>query len=430
MIVIVGVAMFASFRAGSQLNNSLYTAPIYELIDEAGRVLDANGIDGLLVWLQDTENFPPGITLYVLDENSVDILGRDFPGFLWPRSQAPERVTSWAENPTFRPTLTGPDGSRYMPIVGPAAQPRLGVLGAPSTQWVVILAAIVASGLACFLLARFMTKRLTQLASAADSLSQGKLETRVNIDTNDEIGIVARQFDRLAETVQRQTESRQNFFRNVSHEMRSPLARIKLAIELAELDPETTAEQLQRIRGETAHLARMMSQILDLAKLEDPDRDDSFEVIDLVEIVDIVVSDARFEGEARGQRVEWQAPDTEYPVLAHIDLLRSAIENVVRNAIRHTATGTIVTISLQLVDGKALLEVHDSGQGIVEEHLEDIFKPFYRGASGTTKGAGLGLAISRQAMVLMNGSIRAVKVPESGLRVSLSLPLTTEQAAA
>jgi two-component system OmpR family sensor kinase len=429
MIVIVGVAMVASFRAGSQLNNSLNAAPVYELIDEAGAVLEANGIEGLLVWLKDAENFPAGITLYVLDESAVDILGRDFPGFLWPRSQARERITSWATSQTFRPTLTGPDGLRYMPIVGPAAQPRLGALGAPGIQWVVFLAAMVASGLACFLLTRFMTKRLTQLASAADSLSQGKLETRVNIDTNDEIGIVARQFDRLAETIQRQIESRQEFFRNVSHEMRSPLARIKLAIELAELDPETAKEQLHRIRGETAHLEKMMSQILDLAKLEDPDRDDSFEVVDLVEIIDIVVSDARFEGEARGQRVEWQAPDTEYPVLAHIDLLRSAIENVLRNAIKHTARGTVVTIGLKLVDGKALLEIQDSGQGVVGEHLEDIFKPFYRGASGKTKGAGIGLAISRQAMGLMNGSIRAAKAPGSGLRVSLSLPLTTEPAA-
>ncbi len=426
--VILAVVMFASFQAGTRLNDSLYTVAPFAVIGDARRILEEKGQDGLVEWLAEPSNFPPGIALYILDEDATDILDRDFPGFLCPRSQVPERITSWATRPTYRPTLTAPDGRRFMPIVGPTAQPRFGVLGLPSIQWVLLLTAIVASGLAYLLLTRSLTKRLTQLASAAEALSQGKLDTRINSDANDEIGVVAQHFDRMAETLQRQIDSRQEFFRNVSHEMRSPLARIQLALELAEHNPETTAEQIQRIRGETIHLERMMSQVLDLARLEDPDRDDCFEVVDLVEILEIVVSDARFEGAARGQMIKWTPPEGDYRVLANIDLLRSAVENVVRNAICHTGPGTEVSIHLTMVDGRATIEVQDSGEGVMEENLDDIFEPFYRGESRQTGGAGIGLAITRQAIDLMKGSIQAVSAPGAGLRVSLSLPLTTNRA--
>ena len=141
--------------------------------------------------------------------------------------------------------------------------------------------------------------------------------------------------------------------------------------------------------------------------------------------MDIVVADARFEGEPHGQRIEWTPPDREYPVLAHLDLLRSAIENVLRNAIAHGEAGTTIKVDLKMTDGDAFVEVLDFGKGVPEDQLEDIFKPFHRGTT-RAKGAGIGLAISRQAMDLMKGTIRAVKAPDAGLRVSLSLPLSSE----
>ncbi len=426
--VILAVVMFASFQAGTRLNDSLYSVTAYPLIDEARQVLGSGGEAALVEWLADTENFPPGIAMYVLNEATNDILDREFPGFLWPRSQGPDRATSWANEETRRPTLTGSDGRRYMPFVGPTAQPPFGVLGVPSIQWVVFLSAVVASAFAYMLSTRSLTARLKRLAAAAEALSRGKMDTRVNLDAKDEIGLVAQQFDRMAEILQRQIQSRQEFFRNVSHEMRSPLARIQLALELAEHDPEKTPEQLLRIRSETAYLEKMMSQILDLARLEDPDREDSFEVVDLVEIVDLVISDARFEGEARGQQITWMPPTGDYRVLGHIDLLRSAIENVVRNAICHTTAGTEVSIHLTMTGATATIEVQDSGEGVLEENLDHIFEPFYRGESRHPKGAGIGLAISRQAIDLMKGTIQAVSAPGAGLRVSLSLPLTTNRA--
>lgn len=430
--VILAVVMFASFQAGARLNDSLYTVEANDLFAEARRTLTSDGEEGLINWILDEDNFPPGITLYVLRADATDILGRDFPRFLFPRLQStggvPELSGGATRRPTRRPTFTGPDGRHYLPLVGPSAQPTFGILAVPSVQWLILFTAIAASGLAYVLLTRSLTTRLRRLATAANSLSQGKMDTRVYLDAKDEVGVVAQQFDRMAEILQRQIESRREFFRNVSHEMRSPLARIKVALELAEHDPKQTSEHLQRIRSETSHLEKMMSQILDLARLEDPDREDTFEVADLVEIMDLVVSDARFEGEARDQRIDWTPPEGDFQVLANIDLLRSAIENVVRNAIFHTDPGTKVSIDLRMIDGRATIEVRDSGEGVLEEDLSNIFEPFYRGGSTQSKGAGIGLAISRQAVNLMKGSIQAASVPGVGLRVSLSLPLTTSRA--
>ncbi len=370
-VAILAVVVFSNARVGQQWNEELYSVTAFDMINAGRTVFRADGIEGLAEWLADDDNFPPGMTLYVLENDSVDILGREFPWFLWPAQQAmggAQRAPA-ADRRAHRQGVTGPDGTRYTFIVEPAPQPTLGAFGLPSVQWLVLLTAVLATAVACLTLTRPLRRRLLRLQTAAGSLARGDLGARANLQTNDELGAVAHQFDRMAGRIEKMIRSQQELFRNVSHEIRSPLARIQVALALAEEERGGAEdENLERIRRETEGLEGMIQQILDLAKLEVQSEDQAFEDVDLVEVVSLVVDDVRFEGRSQGKSVRWNPPHGLFRIRGLAEVLRSAVENVLRNAIAHTAA------------------------------------------------------------VLMNGTVEASRAPEGGLIVILKLPLVQSPA--
>ena len=370
-VAILAVVVFSNARVGQQWNEELYSVTAFDMINAGRTVFRADGIEGLAEWLADDDNFPPGMTLYVLENDSVDILGREFPWFLWPAQQAmggAQRAPA-ADRRAHRQGVTGPDGTRYTFIVGPAPQPTLGAFGLPSVQWLVLLTAVLATAVACLTLTRPLRRRLLRLQTAAGSLARGDLGARANLQTNDELGAVAHQFDRMAGRIEKMIRSQQELFRNVSHEIRSPLARIQVALALAEEERGGAEdENLERIRRETEGLEGMIQQILDLAKLEVQSEDQAFEDVDLVEVVSLVVDDVRFEGRSQDKSVRWNPPHGLFRIRGLAEVLRSAVENVLRNAIAHTAA------------------------------------------------------------VLMNGTVEASRAPEGGLIVILKLPLVQSPA--
>ena len=432
-VVILAVVVFSNARVGQRWNEELYDVTAFDIIGAARRVFRAEGIDGVAEWLQHSDNFPTGITLYVLENDSVDILGREFPWFLWPARQArggaeltppPSR-----SGPRFRQGVTGSDGTPFTFIVGPTPQPPLGAFGLPSVQWLVLLTAVLATAVACLALTRPLRRRLLRLRTAAGSLARGDLGARANLQTNDEIGAVAHQFDRMAGRIEKMVRTQQELFRNVSHEIRSPLARIQVALALAEEERGGARdENLERIRRETEGLEGMIQQILDLAKLENHGEDQELEDVDLVEVVSLVVDDVRFEGRSQDKSVRWNPPEGLFRVRGLADALRSAVENVLRNAIAHTPGHTHVDVSLENSGGTAKLCIRDRGEGVPDGQIERIFEPFYRCSGERKGGAGVGLAITQTAAALMNGTVEASGAPGGGLQVTMELPLVRSPA--
>lgn len=289
------------------------------------------------------------------------------------------------------------------------------------------LGGVFLSGLIlCYLLALYLTSPIRKLREATNRLAEGDLSTRVAQKVGrrrDEIADLARDFDSMAERIESLLLSQQRLTRDISHELRSPLARMNVALEIAKnkATPEM-APQLQRIENESQRLNDMISRLLTLSKLESGSQDFERYDINLKNLVEQVAADADFEAAAKKRSVKVVRAD-DCRVKGSDALLRSAVENVLRNAVRYTKEGTAVEVSISNGDDKARITVRDHGEGVPESELANLFKPFYRVGEARDRGSGgtgLGLAIAEQAVRLHKGSISA-KNENDGLAVEIVL---------
>lgn len=291
------------------------------------------------------------------------------------------------------------------------------------------LAVLVTAGALCYFLATYLTAPMLRLQKATRELAGGDLTARVGwgIDKRrDEFGELGRDFDRMAERIEQLIRSQQRLLADISHELRSPLARLNVALELARqrAGPQA-AGALQRIERETDRMNQLIGQLLSLARLEsdsDPARD---EIVQLAPLVLETVADANFEAQSRDRSV--RAIQTEDCALqGSSELLRSAVENIVRNAVRYTARGTTVEVSLRRTRADAVVAVRDFGPGVPEDALSELFRPFYRVDEARDRqsgGSGLGLAIAARIIRLHRGSIAARNAEGGGLLIEVGLPL-------
>jgi two-component system sensor histidine kinase CpxA len=290
---------------------------------------------------------------------------------------------------------------------------------------------LLIGALFCYWLAGYLAKPIVQLRGVTRGLSNGNLAVRVDADLlkrNDEIGYLGRDFNQMAGHIESLVEAQRRLLTDISHELRSPLARQGVAIGLARKrgGPEVVPA-LDRIALEAERINDMISQVLTLSQLESGT--DKFELlkIDLVNLVAEVADDADFEARSRGCTVS--VLKSEPCVVNGVpQLLRSAVENVVRNAVRYTAVGTDVEISLgcETIAGarEAVITVRDHGNGVPAEKIDAIFRPFYRVADARdrkTGGTGLGLAIAARAVRVHNGTIKAESAAGGGLTVEIRL---------
>ena len=291
---------------------------------------------------------------------------------------------------------------------------------------------LLVGGVLCFALARHLSRPLLRVARAANALADGRLQTRVGggvAARHDEVGHLARDFDRMAERIETLVAGQRRMLGDVSHELRSPLARLTVAAGLARRDaPASAGEYFDRIETETVRLDRLIEQLLTLARIESGVDDHLRGPVNLTELVQAVVSDGDFEARAAGRSVSLDAAD-EIVLHGRSDLLRSAVENVVRNAIRYTPAGSAVEVRLQR-DGhgsaaRARLSVRDRGPGVPEAAVRDMFRRFWRDgeADAQSEGAGLGLAIADSVVRLHGGSIEAINDRGGGLLVTIDLPI-------
>ena len=278
----------------------------------------------------------------------------------------------------------------------------------------------------CWLLAAYLTSPIRKLREATNRLAEGDLSTRVADKVGrrrDEIADLARDFDSMAERIEALISSQQRLSRDVSHELRSPLARMNVALEIAKQRSNgDTSSVFQRIESESQRLNDMISRLLTLSKLESGAKDFDRRELNLRSLVEQIAADADFEANAKGRSVKVVRAD-ESRVVGSDSLIRSAVENVLRNAVRYTKEGTAVEVSLAANNGKATVRIVDHGEGVPEQELANLFKPFYRVGEARDRGSGgtgLGLAIAEQAILAHDGSIFA-KNEGDGLAVEIVL---------
>ncbi len=295
--------------------------------------------------------------------------------------------------------------------------------------WTLKLGTLI-SALVCLLIAHYLTKPIEQLRDATHELARGNLDTRAGENLGnrqDEIADLVRDFDSMAGELRNQIQSERNLLSGVSHELRSPIARMRLALTIARhaREPERL-EMLDRLEQDTVQLDSMLERILIVARLESGQMQPKFELISLNEVIDDVLHDAKFEAVATGAEITYEC-DGELKVTGDIGLLHSAIENLVRNAMFYSGRQGKIEVKLAKSDGSAVILVRDNGPGVPENSLPLLFKPFYRvddSRGTTTGGMGLGLAIVRNAVAIHGGTAAARNVIPHGLEIELRLPVT------
>jgi two-component system, OmpR family, sensor kinase len=354
--------------------------------------------------------------------------------FFWYERQSAEAAGFAAGQPRPPPSFAGhrpPPPEAHGPVDGhrrPPPPPPGGKGPGGGLPLLPLLAGLLASLLCAAGMAWYFSRPIRHLRDAFAGVGGGDLAVRVGAamgGRRDELADLGRDFDAMAERLQALVAGQQRLLHDVSHEMRSPLARLQAAIGLLRQQPGRLEDSLARIEREGERMNRLVGELLTLSRLE-AGVGGSLEAVEMGELLGTIVDDARFEGAARQVGIELVAGPIAV-VSANPELLQRAIENVVRNALRHSPAGGVVRIAADCRSaGTYSLSIEDQGPGVAEADVEAIFAPFYRGAGAAgSDGYGLGLAIARQVIAAVNGKIAAkMKSPGagSGLRVEITLP--------
>lgn len=385
--------------------------------------------------------------VYAVDEKNRELLGRNVePTMIEQVRQALEAAPSphairkvngadghayllFLPLPGNRPTTAPPPGDRCPDGNGPPLGGKPPHPGEHHIPIEPIVAAMLASLIFAALLAWYFSKPIRNLHSAFEAAATGNLSVRLGPamgKRRDELADLGRDFDRMASHLFALMDGQRRLLHDVSHELRSPLARLQAAIGLARQQPEKLEAFLARIEREGVRMDKLVGELLTLSRLEAGVTGSMEEEINLEELIAGVVNDARFEAEARGRTVALSGGG-ESVVKGNAELLHRAIENVIRNAVKHTPDGGSVTVDVQLdAQGRNLhVSIADQGPGIPKGDLSEIFEPFFRGneMTNSTDGHGLGLAISRRVAEAHGGTIRASNLVGGGLCVEIALPV-------
>lgn len=296
----------------------------------------------------------------------------------------------------------------------------LSLLG--SSVWLRIGLAVLVSGAVCYLLSLLLTRRVKALRVASRRLATGDLDTRLRVRSRggDETDELARDFNSMAGQLQERMQAQKRLLGDVSHELRSPLARLRIALALAQEKPENAPGHLRRIEQETERLEELIGQLL-ASQTGDLELDTH---IDLVSLLQQLCNDTNFEGANKDKRCIFVHSIPEAVVASSGDLLRKSFENILRNALHHTPSDSEVSVNLQRREDEFRVRVIDCGNGVPEGELDKIFEAFYRIDTARTRetgGHGLGLSIALRAIHRHGGSITAENTG-SGLAVTVDLP--------
>lgn len=436
----VGIAVWVRHKAeqvntGDQHHQSIASEHAMALLDVAESALRYGGVNELRNFLGKSGRTAFSL-IYAVDDQNQEILQRALdPEAL---TQARE-LYSQGSNPKMVKLVSTADGHHYMlftlahPEFGPHRQhpgfsgpPPDQIPPPPSPLWP-ILAGTFASLIFSAALAWYFAKPIRHLRNAFSALSHGDLDARIGTSMGqrrDELADLGRDFDHMANQIHNLVHAQQRLLHDVSHELRSPLARIQAAIGLAQQSPEKQQSILVRIERESQRINELVGELLMLSRLEAGVAGGESQEFDIGELLDAIVEDARFEAEQRQVLIRYDGIG-ETLVKCRGELLHRAFENVLRNALQHCKPSAEVSVSASFGKDTRLLSVtiDDDGPGVTEQDLSAIFEPFFRsGDRGKTNGMGLGLAIAYRAIAAHGGTIAASNRPGHGLSMKINIP--------
>jgi signal transduction histidine kinase len=442
-MIIINVVLFAAFAltrptpTRRSWRDLAQTGPNSQ---KAAEIYEQSGAGALSAALQATEK-TSGVGATFFDETGQELSGRIVPQKAQELSAKAAETRDIEFNFDVEGTLVArpvvsPKGRLYIyvaHITRPPFQPTFQTLGLR------LLVVLVIGGIFCYWLARYLTTPVLKLRITTNELAEGNLGARVPtnlVKRRDEVGQLGRDFNLMAQRLESMVKAQQRLLGDISHELRSPLARLGVALGLARQRSGAEANgALDRIERESDNLNEMISQLLTLTRLESGTDGRKRTEVDLAALVREVADDADFEARSVNRAVQVVSTD-DCSINGVEELLRSAVENVVRNAVRYTPGGTAVEVALRKQNGGgdnfAVITVRDRGNGVPEDALERIFRPFYRTEDARDRqsggGTGLGLAITERAVRMHGGSVQAVNAADGGLSVEMRLGLSTDYA--
>jgi two-component system sensor histidine kinase CpxA len=380
------------------------------LAASAQQALTTRGVDGIAAWTVDEVHRQPEVQVYFVDSSGREMLDRRVRG--QPIAASSERRA---------PRIRAPNGTVYRVLVRRTRGIVFDFWTILFRPWVLLGLTLVISGLGCAWLAGLMSRPVIRLRAKARAVAAGDLDVEIEAGLTrrrDELGGLARDFQQMTRHLRTLIASKEELLRDVSHELRSPLARLRLAADLARHGSGDRAAAFDRIGREVEHIDAMIGQILHFARLDAPHAD-TRELLDLTQLLEEAVEDARIEGDSAGVSVGLELEGPAW-VWADRARLRSAVENILRNALRHAPAGSRVSARLSGDDAEIRITVCDQGGGIEGQDLDWIFEPFRRGEG--SEGIGLGLAITRRIVEMHGGRAAARNGPGRGFCIELNLP--------
>jgi len=433
LCVVLAILVTIVFRPRTSTWEALRTT----VLNDAVGAYEDGGVGGLRDYFENLDH-NQHVRAYLFDERGNELSGRGAPDWAMRVAVGGPRIPHdgfiFPAPPVQRDSRASSDGKhRYTVVLGLPPGPRvfIGPRGFPFTGLII---GVITSGLVCYLLSWYLTKPIVRLRTVARQLAAGNLKARTGAPasiSNDEVAGLMRDFDAMAERLETLLKAQSRLLNDVSHELRSPLARLNVALGLARQRAGVeSADMLDRIELEASRLNELIGRILTLARLEDGEQRVQQTPVPLDDIVISVTEDAEFEAQARHCHVRIAIPEGNWEVSGNASLLHSAVENVVRNAIRYTQEGSSVDVeltrALNSATQEAVVRVSDAGSGVPDEALAKLFEPFYRldDARGRqTGGVGLGLAITERAVRFHGGKVTASNRNGGGLVVEIRLPL-------
>ncbi len=444
-IVIVLSALFTivilSVTTSSEISREQYRDRLLDItaneLKSINLTLDKESLEEIF---QNAPEFQGFYEVFIIDSNNEEIRNRKLPLFTrillhrLGKADPEERISSFDPRINYR-YIQSADGERYL-ILGRLNILVLGeLLLRPGGRFVLVLSGIFLSGILSYLLARFIMQPVSKLQHAGRQIARGNLNVRISDDfqsRKDGLAELARDFDLMADKVDLLIGNQERLVADVSHELRSPLARLQASVSLARQKADgITSNELDRIEKESEALSDLIGQILTYSTLNSHNQI-TFETTDIVDLVRTIFEDAKYEGSIQKKNVVFRTTIDSLITKVNNNLIHSAIENIVRNAINYTPSGKTIFIELKLgAHSKSnkeafFLTVEDQGRGVPELELERIFNPFYRvdgSRNSSSGGGGIGLAIAYRSTKIHGGEIYAENTLPEGLRVSLCIPI-------